>query len=109
MNTHVLRRRCRCTGPAPETDLHALGGTFGLSFGLRLIAIAWVSSYLRIGVRARTVLLGLSGAAVIARGVYLTRTGHQLAGYVSTASLKPCPASACTPSWCSRYWHASWP
>ncbi|MFG2408981.1 hypothetical protein ACGFR8_32490 [Streptomyces brevispora] len=146
--------------------------TFGLSLGLTLIAIAWVSSYLRIGVRARTVLLGafaadcvlevagitvqawrrvpshfnmetpfdtgvsmalavgggvlvvilsvlsaaafrrrpagppgmalalragcgilaiglLSGAAMIARGVYLTRTGHQLAGYASTESLKP--------------------
>ncbi|MEV0783941.1 hypothetical protein AB0I52_13380 [Streptomyces sp. NPDC050423] len=146
--------------------------TFGLSFGLTLIAIAWISSYLRIGVRTRTVLLGtfaadcvlevagitvqawrhvpshfnmetsfdtgvsmtlavgggvlvfilstfsaaaflrrpggppgmalalragcgilviglLSGAAMIARGVYLTRTGHQLAGYASTASLKP--------------------
>ncbi|MFD7430490.1 hypothetical protein ACFV6Z_26115 [Streptomyces sp. NPDC059818] len=146
--------------------------TFGLSFGLTLIAITWVSSYLRIGARTRTVLLGtfaadcvlevagitvqawrrvpshfnmetpfdtgvsmtlavgggalvvilstlsaaaflrrpggppgmalalragcgilviglLSGAAMIARGVYLTRTGHQLAGYASTASLKP--------------------
>ncbi|WP_371774440.1 hypothetical protein [Streptomyces sp. NBC_01438] len=146
--------------------------TFGLSFGLTLIAVAWVSSYLRIGVRAPTMLLGLfaadcvlevagitvqawrhvpshfnmatpfdtgmsmtlavgggglvailstlsaaafrrrpggppgmalalragcgillvgllSGAAMIARGVYLTRTGHQLAGYASTASLKP--------------------
>ncbi|MEV7404774.1 hypothetical protein AB0N93_30850 [Streptomyces sp. NPDC091267] len=146
--------------------------TFGLSFGLTLIAIAWVSSYLRIGVRTRAVLLGLfaadcvlevagitlqawrhvpshfnmetpfdtavsmtlavgggvlvvilsllsaaafvrrpggpdgmalalragcgilvigllSGAAMIARGVYLTRAGHQLAGYASTASLKP--------------------
>lgn len=146
--------------------------TFGLSFGLTLIAVAWVSSYLRMGARARTVLLGLfaadcvlevagitvqawrhvpshfnmetafdtgvsmtlaaggaglvavlaalsaaaflrrpggppgmalalragcgilvvgllSGAAMIARGVYLTRTGHQLAGYASTASLKP--------------------
>lgn len=146
--------------------------TFGLSFGLTLIAIAWVSAYLRIGVRTRTALLGLfaadcvlevagitvqawrhvpshfnmetpfdtgvsmtlavggaalvvilctlsaaaflrrpggppgmalalragcailvigllSGAAMIARGVYLTRTGHQLAGYASTASLKP--------------------
>ncbi|WP_073736263.1 hypothetical protein [Streptomyces sp. CB02488] len=146
--------------------------TFGLSFGLTLIAVAWVSSYLRIGVRARTVLPGLfaadcvlevagitvqawrhvpshfnmetafdtgvsmtpavgggglvailstlsaaaflrrpggppgmalalragcgillvgllSGAAMIARGVYLTRTGHQLAGYASPASLKP--------------------
>ncbi|MEU1619927.1 hypothetical protein ABZ479_21825 [Streptomyces sp. NPDC005722] len=31
----------------------------------------------------------LSGAAMIARGVYLTRTGHQAAAYASTAPLKP--------------------
>ncbi|MGW0585311.1 hypothetical protein ACWD25_57755, partial [Streptomyces sp. NPDC002920] len=31
--------------------------TFGLSFGLTLIAITWVTSYLRIGARLRTVLL----------------------------------------------------
>lgn len=152
--------------------------TFGLSFGLTLIEIAWVSSYLRMGARARSVPLGLfaadcvleaagitvqawrhvpslfsmetafdtgvsmtpavggggpvailstlsatafrgwpggpaglalalragfgilvigllPGAAMIARGVYLTRTGHQLAGYASTASLQPlCTASA---------------
>ncbi|WP_406448130.1 hypothetical protein OG782_04750 [Streptomyces sp. NBC_00876] len=146
--------------------------TFGLSFGLTLLAVTWISSYLRIGVRTRAVLLGLfaadcvlevagitlqawrrvpshfnmetsfdtavsmalavgggalvgilatlsvaaftrrpggppgmapalragfgilligllSGAAMIARGVYLTRTGHQLAAYSSTAPLKP--------------------
>ena len=35
-------------------------------------------------------LVGLaSGAAMIARGVYLTRTGHQEAAYHSTAPLKP--------------------
>ncbi|MEU0830180.1 hypothetical protein [Streptomyces sp. NPDC005969] len=146
--------------------------TFGVSFGLTLIALCWVASYLRIRPRTRTVLLALfavdcvlevggitlqawrgvpshfnmetpfdtavsmalaagggvlvviltflavasfrrrpdgptgmalalragfailvvgllSGAAMIARGVYLTRTGHQLAGYDSTASVKP--------------------
>ncbi|MFI8244404.1 hypothetical protein ACIF83_45510 [Streptomyces sp. NPDC085866] len=146
--------------------------TFGLSFGVTLIAITWVTSYLRIGARLRTVLLvvfaadcvvevgditlqawrrvpshlnmetpfdtavsmtlavggGLlvalltvfavasfrhrptgpagmplavrsgfaillvalaSGAAMIARGVVLTRTGHQEAAYHSTAPLKP--------------------
>ncbi|MDF6041142.1 hypothetical protein LRD69_02985 [Streptomyces sp. JH14] len=146
--------------------------TFGLSFGLTLIAICWVASYVRMHARTRTVLLAvfaadcvlevagitlqawrgvpshfnmetpfdtavsmalavggavlvvvltglaaasfarppegpagmalalrsgfailvvglLSGAAMIARGVYLTRTGHQPAGYASTASLKP--------------------
>lgn len=146
--------------------------TFGLSFGLTLIAITWVTSYLRMDARTRAVLLTLfaadcvlevggitlqawrrvpshfnmespfntsvsmslavggallvvilsafavvsftrrpegptgmplalrtgfailligllSGAAMIARGVVLTRTGHQAAGYRSTASVKP--------------------
>ncbi|MFI6490736.1 hypothetical protein [Streptomyces sp. NPDC050564] len=146
--------------------------TFGLSFGLTLIAITWVTSYLRVGTRLRTPLLVvfaadcavevggitlqawrrvpshlnvetgfdtsvsmtlavgggvlvvlltvfalasfrnrptgplgmplalrsgfaillvalLSGAAMIARGVVLTRTGHQDAAYHSTAPLKP--------------------
>ncbi|MFB7503191.1 hypothetical protein [Streptomyces broussonetiae] len=146
--------------------------TFGLSFGLTLIAITWVTSYVRVGDRLRSVLLfvfaadcvvevggitlqawrrvpshlnmqtpfdtavsmtlavgggvlvvvltvfavasfrhrptgptgmplavrsgfavllvGLaSGAAMIARGVVLTRTGHQEAAYHSTAPLKP--------------------
>ncbi|MGW4563090.1 hypothetical protein ACWEN3_11990 [Streptomyces sp. NPDC004561] len=146
--------------------------TFGLSFGVTLIAITWVTSYLRVGARPRAVLLlvfaadcvvevagitlqawrrvpshlnmetpfdtavsmtlavggvvlvalltwfavasfrhrptgpvGMplavrsgfavllvalaSGAAMIARGVVLTRTGHQEAAYHSTAPLKP--------------------
>ncbi|MGW1809482.1 hypothetical protein [Streptomyces sp. NPDC002078] len=146
--------------------------TFGLSFGLTLIAITWVTSYLRVGRRLRSALLlvfaadcvvevggitlqawrrvpshlnmgtpfdtavsmtlavgggvlvalltvfavasfrhrptgpvGMplavrsgfaillvalaSGAAMIARGVVLTRTGHQEAAYRSTAPLKP--------------------
>ncbi|MEU2924003.1 hypothetical protein ABZ636_02940 [Streptomyces sp. NPDC007251] len=146
--------------------------TFGVSFGLTLIAVAWVTSYLRVGARLRSVLLlvfaadcvvevagitlqawrrvpshlnmetpfdttvsmalavgggvlvvlltvfavasfrrrptgpaGMplavrsgfaillvalaSGAAMIARGVVLTRTGHQEAAYHSTAPLKP--------------------
>ncbi|MET8471118.1 hypothetical protein ABZY90_35095 [Streptomyces sp. NPDC006422] len=146
--------------------------TFGLSFGLTLMAITWVTSYLRIGARLRAVLLAVfavdcvlevagitlqawrkvpshldmetafdsavsmslavgggilvalltsfavasfrnppsgpagmplavrtgfavllvalvSGAAMIARGVFLTRTGHQEAAYHSTAALKP--------------------
>lgn len=33
--------------------------TFGVSFGLTLIAIAWVTSYVRIGARRRAVLLAL--------------------------------------------------
>ena len=40
--------------------------TFGLSFGLTLITITWVSSFLRLGDRARTVLLTLfTGACVL--------------------------------------------
>lgn len=146
--------------------------TFGLSFGATLIAVTWVTSYLRIGARLRTALLVVfaadcvvevggitlqawrrvpshldmetpfdtavsmtlavgggvlvvlltvfavasfrhrptgptgmalavrsgfaillvalaSGAAMIARGVVLARTGHQEAAYHSTAPLKP--------------------
>ena len=146
--------------------------TFGLSFGVTLIAVTWVTSYLRVGPRLRTPLLAVfaadcvvevggitlqawrgvpshldmetpfdtavsmtlavgggvlvvlltvfavasfrhrpagpegmalavrsgfaillvalaSGAAMIARGVVLTRTGHQEAAYDSTAPLKP--------------------
>ena len=146
--------------------------TFGLSFGLTLIAVTWVTSYLRVGARWRRVLLAvfaadcvvevagitlqawrhvpshlntetpfntvvamtlamggavlvvvlsafataafrhrpggplgmalalrsgfailmvalLSGAAMIARGVVLSRAGHQQAAYHSTAPLKP--------------------
>jgi hypothetical protein len=146
--------------------------TFGLSFGLTLAALTWVTSWVRLGARTRTVLLAvlavdcvvevagitlqawrrvpshlnmetpfdtavamslavgggvlvavlsafalaafrhrpsgpegmapavragfalllvalLSGAAMIARGVLLTRTGHQEAAYRSTAPLKP--------------------
>ncbi|MEV6508335.1 hypothetical protein AB0M61_19735 [Streptomyces sp. NPDC051642] len=146
--------------------------TFGLSFGATLIAVTWVTSYLRVGARLRTVLLVVfaadcavevggitlqawrrvpshldmetpfdtavsmtlavgggvlvvlltvfavasfrhrptgptgmalavrsgfaimlvalaSGAAMIARGVVLARTGHQEAAYHSTAPLKP--------------------
>ncbi|WP_234312085.1 hypothetical protein [Streptomyces griseus] len=146
--------------------------TFGLSFGVTLLAVAWVTSYLRITPRLRTVLLTVfaadcvvevggitlqawrgvpshldmetpfdtavsmtlavgggvlvvlltvfavasfrhrptgpagmalavrsgfaillvalaSGAAMIARGVALTRAGHQEAAYHSTAPLKP--------------------
>ncbi|MFI9780698.1 hypothetical protein ACIHCV_39555 [Streptomyces sp. NPDC051956] len=146
--------------------------TFGVSFGLTLIALTWVTSYLRIGARARNVLLVVfaadcvlevggitlqawrrvpshlnmesgfntavsmslavgggilvvllsvfavasfrrrpsgptgmplalwsgfaillvalaSGAAMIARGVILTKTGHQEAAYHSTSPLKP--------------------
>jgi hypothetical protein len=146
--------------------------TFGVSFGLTLIAVAWVTSYVRVGERRRSVLLTLfaadcvlevagitvqawrhvpshfdmetpantavamslafggavlfvvlgsfaaaafrhpadgpagmqvalragfammsvgllSGAAMIARGVVDTRTGHQQAAYHSTGALKP--------------------
>src|SRR3954447_24908378 len=36
--------------------------TFGLSFGLTLIAVTWVASYLRMGARTRAVLLTLFAA-----------------------------------------------
>lgn len=36
--------------------------TFGFSFGLTLIAVAWVASYLSIGERSRTLLLGVFAA-----------------------------------------------
>ena len=36
--------------------------TFGLSFGTTLIAITWVSSYLRLSTRARTAVLGIFAA-----------------------------------------------
>ncbi|MEW2131600.1 hypothetical protein [Streptomyces sp. NPDC005435] len=146
--------------------------TFGLSFGVTLMAVTWVTSYVRLGARTRVVLLAVfaadcvvevggitlqawrrvpshlnmetpfdagvsmvlavgggvlvvvlavfavasfrrrpggpagmalavrsgfaillvalaSGAVMIARGVVLTRTGHQEAAYHSTAPLKP--------------------
>jgi hypothetical protein len=40
--------------------------TFGLSFGLTLIAVTWVTSYLRIGSRARAVLLGVFAVDCVA-------------------------------------------
>jgi hypothetical protein len=39
--------------------------TFGLSFGLTLITIAWTSSFLRFGDRARAMLLGVFTAACV--------------------------------------------
>jgi len=36
--------------------------TFGLSFGVTLMALTWVTSYLRVGTRPRTVLLGVLAA-----------------------------------------------
>lgn len=159
--------------------------TFGLSFGVTLLAVVRITSYVRVGPRLRTALLGVfaadcvvevggitlqawrgvpshldmetpfdtavsmtlavgggvlvvlltvfavasfrhrptgpasmalpvrsgfaillvalaSGAAMIARGVVLARTGHQEAAYHSTAPLNPCTGSACTPFWSCR-------
>ena len=39
--------------------------TFGVSFGITLIAITWVTTYLRLSTRARTVLLGVFAADCI--------------------------------------------
>ena len=36
--------------------------TFGVSFGITLVAITWVTTYLRLSTRARTVLLGVFAA-----------------------------------------------
>jgi hypothetical protein len=46
--------------------------TFGLSFGLTLVTIAWVSSYLRLGERVRTWLLGVFAAACVLEVTLIT-------------------------------------
>jgi hypothetical protein len=40
--------------------------TFGLSFGLTLITVTWVTSYLRVAARTRAVLLGIFAADCVA-------------------------------------------
>src|SRR5258706_12464672 len=39
--------------------------TFGLSFGLTLITVSWVASFLRLGDRARTILLAIFTVACV--------------------------------------------
>jgi hypothetical protein len=46
--------------------------TFGLSFGLTLITIAWVTSFLRAGDRARAWLLGIFAAACVVETALIT-------------------------------------
>jgi hypothetical protein len=46
--------------------------TFGLSFGLTLITIAWVTSFLTLGARARTALLSVFAAACTAETAMIT-------------------------------------
>ena len=46
--------------------------TFGLSFGLTLVTVAWVTSYLRIGARTRAVLLGVFAADCVAEVAGIT-------------------------------------
>ncbi|MGX6601099.1 hypothetical protein ACWKSP_03030 [Micromonosporaceae bacterium Da 78-11] len=46
--------------------------TFGLSFGLTLITIAWVASFLPMGDRARRVLLGAFAAACVTEVALIT-------------------------------------
>ena len=46
--------------------------TFGLSFGLTLFTITWVSSYLRLGNRARTILLSIFAAACVLETVLVS-------------------------------------
>jgi hypothetical protein len=46
--------------------------TFGLSFGLTLMTIAWVASYLRLGRRSRLWLLGLFAGACVGEVALIT-------------------------------------
>lgn len=46
--------------------------TFGLSFGLTLITIAWVASFLRMGERARSTLLGIFTVACVVETALVT-------------------------------------
>jgi hypothetical protein len=46
--------------------------TFGLSFGLTLIAVTWVTSYLRVGFRTRAVLLAVFAADCVAEVAGIT-------------------------------------
>lgn len=46
--------------------------TFGLSFGLTLVTIAWVSTFVRLGDRARTVILGVFAADCVAEVSLIT-------------------------------------
>jgi hypothetical protein len=46
--------------------------TFGLSFGLTLITIAWVASFLRLGDRFRAVLLAIFALACVAETALIT-------------------------------------
>lgn len=46
--------------------------TFGLSFGLTLITIAWVSGFVRLGDRARTAILGVFAADCVAEVSLIT-------------------------------------
>jgi hypothetical protein len=46
--------------------------TFGLSFGLTLVTIVWVSPFLRLGTRTRTLLLGVFTAACVLETTLVT-------------------------------------
>ncbi|MCW2901409.1 MAG: hypothetical protein JWO67_3674 [Streptosporangiaceae bacterium] len=46
--------------------------TFGLSFGLTLVTIAWVASFVRLGARARTRLLAVFAAACVLETTLVT-------------------------------------
>ncbi|TDD81634.1 hypothetical protein E1293_18205 [Actinomadura darangshiensis] len=46
--------------------------TFGLSFGLTLVTIAWVSSFVRLGDRARNVVLGVFAADCVVEVALIT-------------------------------------
>ncbi|MCP2335861.1 hypothetical protein [Actinomadura rupiterrae] len=46
--------------------------TFGLSFGLTVISLTWVTSFVRLGDRARAALLGVFGAASVLEVALIT-------------------------------------
>ena len=61
--------------------------TFGLSFGLTLIAITWVASYLRLTARARTVLLGVFAAdCVVEVGGITVQAWRHVPSHLNTTS-----------------------
>lgn len=61
--------------------------TFGVSFGLTLIAITWVASYLRLSSRARTVLLGVFAVdCVVEVGGITVQAWRHVPSHLNTTS-----------------------